>query len=151
MRTKNWVVQGAFSMNKASSRKICGISSGKSGGSSSRVASKPRRTAQDDEPLSPEFIRELKRRLRDSRDPLRYMLVSEFSRRFILYYDVTSDTYAMNNPSSGTLFKRREAAESVKNLLGKNVTVVKFTTKGGKLKRLSAYRGPRIDARERTA
>jgi len=141
MRTKNWVVQGAFSMNKASSRKICGISSGKSGGSSSRVASKPRRTAQDDEPLSPEFIRELKRRLRDSRDPLRYMLVSEFSRRFILYYDVTSDT----------LFKRREAAESVKNLLGKNVTVVKFTTKGGKLKRLSAYRGPRIDARERTA
>lgn len=79
------------------------------------------------------------------------MLVSEFSRRFILFYDVSSDTYAMNEPSRGTLFKRREAAENVKKLLGSNVTVVKFTTNGGKLKRLSPYRGPRIEARKRTA
>lgn len=138
-------------MNKASSRKGRGVSFGKSGGSIPRVASKARTTAQDDEPLSPEFIKELKRRVRDSHDPVRYMLVSEFSRRFILYYDVSSDTYVMNEPSRGTLFKRREAAEHVKKLLGKNVTVAKFTTKGGKLKRLSPYRGPRIDARKRTA
>ena len=138
-------------MNKASSRKIRSGSSGKSGGRIPRVASKPRRTAQGDEPLSPELITELKRRLRDSRDPVRYMLVSEFSRRFILFYDVSSDTYAMNEPGRGTLFKRREAAENVKKLLGSNVTVVKFTTKGGKLKRLSPYRGPRIEARKRTA
>ncbi len=79
------------------------------------------------------------------------MLVSEFSRRFMLYYDVSSDTYGMNEPSRGTLFKRREAAEHVKKLLGKNVTVVKFTNRGGKLKRLSPYRGPRITATKKTA
>lgn len=76
-------------------------------------------SAGDDEPLSPETIRELRRRLRDSRDPLRYMLVSEFGRRFMLYYNVSSHTFAMNEPGQGTLFKRREAAESVKKLLSK--------------------------------
>jgi hypothetical protein len=69
------------------------------------------------------------------------MLVSEFSRRFILYYNVSSDTYIMNEPSGGTLFKRREAAESVKQLLGQGVSVVKYSSKHGKLKRLSPYRG----------
>ena len=48
-----------------------------------------RRDVDDDSQLSPEWIRELKRRVKDSRDPVRYMLVSEFSRKFILYYDVT--------------------------------------------------------------
>jgi hypothetical protein len=67
-----------------------------------------------DEPqLSPEWIKEIDRRVRDSRDPVRYMLVSEFSRNFILYYDATSDTYVMNDASRGTLFKRREVADSV--------------------------------------
>lgn len=65
------------------------------------------------------------------------MLVSEFSRRFILYYNVSDDAYAMNNPAGGTLFKRLKAAESVKKFLGKGTSVVKFTTKGGKLRRLS--------------
>ena len=49
---------------------------------------------EDFEPLSPAQIRELERRVRDSRDPIRYMLVSEFSRRFILYYNVSDDVYA---------------------------------------------------------
>lgn len=97
-------------------------------------------SVEDDEPLSPALIRELKRRLRDSRDPVRYMLLSEFSRRFILYYNVSSGMFAMNEPSGGTLFKRREAAEGVKKILGKGITIAKFTTKGGKLKRLSPYR-----------
>ena len=61
------------------------------------------------------------------------MLVSEFSRRFILYYNVSSDTYVMNEPSEGTLFKRRAAAESVKKLLGKRISIVKYTKKHGKL------------------
>src|SRR5215510_5677400 len=98
----------------------------------------------DDTPLSPEWIREMKRRVKDSRDPVRYMLVSEFSRKFILYYDVTSDTYAMNDASRGTLFKRREAAESVKTHLGKGVDLVKFTVKGGRLKRLSPFHRMRL-------
>jgi len=96
-------------------------------------------SAEDQERLPPALIKELKRRLRDSRDPVRYMLVSEFSRRFILYYDVSSDTYVMNQPSGGTLFKRREAAECVKKLLGKRISIVKYMKKHGRLKRLSPY------------
>lgn len=49
--------------------------------------------------------------------------------------------FAMNNPSGGTLFKRREAAEGVKKILGRGISIVKYTTKRGKLKRLSPYRG----------
>jgi hypothetical protein len=88
-----------------------------------------------------------KRRVRYSRDPVRYMLVSEFSRKFILYYDVTTNTYAMNDASRGTLFKRREIAESVKSHLGEGVALIKFTVKGGKLKRLSPFRGMKLFSR----
>ncbi|MBI3391640.1 MAG: hypothetical protein HY039_00465 [Nitrospirae bacterium] len=95
----------------------------------------------DIEPPSPAQIRELKRRVRDSRDPIRYMLVSEFSRRFILYYNISDDVYAMNDPAGGTLFKRLKTAESVKKFLGKGTSIVKYTTTGGKLKRLSPYQG----------
>jgi hypothetical protein len=97
--------------------------------------------------LSPEWIRELKRRVKDSRDPVRYMLVSEFSRKFVLYYDVSTHTFAMNDASRGTLFKRREVAESVKDHLGEGIALVKFTVKGGKLKRLSPFRGMRLRSR----
>ncbi len=69
------------------------------------------------------------------------MLASEFSRRFILYYNVSSDMFVMNEPGEGTLFKRREAAENVKKLLGKGVSIVKYTTKHGQLKRLSPHHG----------
>jgi hypothetical protein len=117
--------------------------------SSARISGRiaPKKGVYDDPQLSPEWIRELKRRVKDSRDPVRYMLVSEFSRKFILYYDVSTDTYAMNYPSRGTLFKRREVAERVKNHLGEGVALVKFTVKGGKLKRLSPFRGMRLRTR----
>src|SRR5262245_33479267 len=117
--------------------------------SSARISGRiaPKENVGDDSQLSPEWIRELKRRVKDSRDPVRYMLVSEFSRKFILYYDVTTDTFAMNDASRGTLFKRREIAESVKTHLGKGVALVKFTVKGGKLKRLSPFLGMRLRSR----
>lgn len=70
------------------------------------------------------------------------MLVSELTRRFILYYNVSDDVYAMNSPSGGTLFKRRKTAEVVRRLLGDRISIVQYITKGGgKLKRLSPYRG----------
>jgi len=68
------------------------------------------------------------------------MLVSEFSRRFVLYYNISDDVFAMNEPNRGTLFKRRAAAEKVKTLLSSGVSIVKFSTKGKKLKRLSPIR-----------
>jgi hypothetical protein len=100
----------------------------------------PQVAEEDVEPLSPAQMRELERRIRDSNDPIRYMLVSEFTRRFILYYNVSDDVYVMNDPSGGTLFKRLKTAQSVKKLLGKGNSIVKYTTARGKLKRLSPYR-----------
>ncbi len=69
-------------------------------------------------------------------DPVRYMLVSEISRRFILYYNVSDNVFAMNSPNGGTLFKRREVAESVRKLLGRGVSIVRYTIQGKTLKRL---------------
>jgi len=96
--------------------------------------------------LSREWIREIERRVRDSRDPVRYMLASEFSRSFVLYYDVSSDVFVMNAPDEGTLFKRREAAERISKLLSRGVRIVKFTTTGGKLRRISPFTGLQLGA-----
>ena len=111
--------------------------------SSTSAGAVSKNSADDFEPLTRGQIKELERRIRDSRDPIRYMLVSEFTRRFILYYNVSDDVYAMNDPARGTLFKRLNAARSVKKLLGTETSIVKYTTARGKLKRLSPYR-PRI-------
>jgi hypothetical protein len=98
--------------------------------------------SEDKEPrLSREWQRELQRRVRESRNPVRYMLVSEFSRSFILYYNVSDDVFVMNALDRGTIFKRREAAERVSKLLSSGVRIVKFTIKGDKLKRISPFRG----------
>src|SRR5262245_2260597 len=61
--------------------------------SSARISGRiaPKEEVDDDPQLSPEWIRELKRRVKDSHDPVRYMLVSEFSRKFILYYEHLCD------------------------------------------------------------
>lgn len=99
------------------------------------------RVVDPDEPLSPEWAREIKRRVRDIENPMRYMIISAFSRRFVLYYNVSTDTFAVNKPEAGTLFKRQEVAERVRTILGKRYGVVKFTTKNGTLKRLSPLRG----------
>jgi hypothetical protein len=58
--------------------------------SSARISGRiaPKEDVADDAPLSPEWIKEINRRVKDSRDPVRYMLVSEFTHKFILYYDV---------------------------------------------------------------
>jgi hypothetical protein len=53
----------------------------------------------------------------------------------------------MNDASRGTLFKRREIAQSVKAHLGKGVALVKFTVKGGRPKRLSPFLGMRLRSR----
>jgi hypothetical protein len=105
---------------------------------------------RDEVKLSPAWAREIDRRVRDSENPVRYMLTSEFSRRFILYYDVSRDVFAMNDPNGGTLFKRRKVAANVGKLLGRRVVIVKFATKGGKLKRLSPYRGFRQRGKKRS-
>lgn len=108
--------------------------------SKSRSMGKP---IDHDEPLSPEWIKEIKRRVREAEDPIRYMIASEFSRRFVLYYNVSSDSFVMNSPEHGTQFKRRKIAERVAQFLGQRYALVKFTTKNGKLRRLSPVRQKR--------
>lgn len=73
----------------------------------------------DDWPLTPAQIREIDRGVADLDNPVRYLLVSRMGPRFFLYYNVSDDLYAMNDPSGATLFKRRKAAESVKRTLGR--------------------------------
>ena len=68
-------------------------------------------------------MRELDRRVKDLDDRTRYLLVSTFSPRFALYYNVAEDTYAMNEPVYATLFKRRAAALAIKRLLGGGVEI----------------------------
>ncbi|MHC4431856.1 MAG: hypothetical protein ACYTBS_08455 [Planctomycetota bacterium] len=79
--------------------------------------------------LTPAQIREIKRRLADADDPIRYLLVSQMGPRFSLYYNVSDDTYVMNDPSAATLFKRRKVAESVKETLGRRIRVVRCRTR----------------------
>jgi hypothetical protein len=45
--------------------------------------------------------------------------------RVILYYNVSEDTYGMNEPGHATLFKRHAAATSVRQLLGDRVRIVR--------------------------
>jgi hypothetical protein len=42
-----------------------------------------------------------------------------------LYYNVSTDTFGVNDPSLGTLFKRRRAALAIRRLLRTGIQVIK--------------------------
>lgn len=115
------------------------------------VATRPRRLStgksredaslESDEPLSPAFLRELRRRLKDARDPTRYVVVSAFGPRFLLYYDVVSGAYPLNDVSHATLFKRREVASAVVGALGDGHAVMTVRlTREGRVRRITPLR-----------
>jgi hypothetical protein len=85
------------------------------------------RQAEPDDlpPLTTRQIQEIERRVRDSNDRTRYLLASVMTPRFILYYDLSDDSYIMNEPAHATLFKRRPAAAAIQNLLGSRIRIVK--------------------------
>lgn len=83
----------------------------------------------NNEPLTRAQIRLLQRRMADMKSPVRYLLVSEIGPDFALYYNVSDDVYAMNNPIGATLFKRRNAALAVKRLLGVGIRIIRCTTR----------------------
>jgi len=85
--------------------------------------------AADDSPLTAAQLREIKRRAADLDDPVRYFLASHMTPRFVLYYNVSDDTYILNDPTGASLFKRRNAANSVKRLLGGRIRVIRCTTR----------------------
>jgi len=78
-----------------------------------------------DDELTPAQIRELRRRMADLDDVTRYLLVSQMGPRFALYYNVSDDVYAMNDPRGATLFKRLKAALAVKALLGGSIRILR--------------------------
>ena len=75
--------------------------------------------------MSKSQLRELARRVRDSKDPTRYLLATAYTPKFVLYYNVSNDTFGMNDPALGTLFRRRPAALAIRDLLRADVQVVK--------------------------
>ena len=98
-------------------------------------------TEPDDEPLSPELLRDLRRQVRDLDDRNRYLIVSVFGLRFVLYYNVSDDVYIMNDPSGGTLFKRRKTAEAVVKAVDRDLAILHVRVqKDGSLKRISPLR-----------
>jgi hypothetical protein len=85
-------------------------------------------------PLTRAQIRELKDSLKDLDDRTRFLLVSVFTPRFALYYNLSEDTYGMNEPGHATLFKRRPAAIAIRQMLGPGVQIVRCrVTRTGKL------------------
>lgn len=93
--------------------------------------------AEDDDELTPEFIKELRRRITDTRDPVRYVIYSDMtgSVTWRLWLDVSSDMYGMSIDQA-TLFKRKPVAQAVAkaNSSGRKnrLRVAKITTKNGK-------------------
>jgi len=57
-------------------------------------------------------------------DRSRHLIVSSFGPRFVLYYDAKEDVFTWNDPTGGTLFKRRSMAAAVARLLGARIEVV---------------------------
>src|SRR3990172_8762487 len=76
-------------------------------------------------PLTRAQIRELDHRLSDSKDRTRYLLATALTPKHALFYDVSEDTFVMDDPALGTLFKRRPAAEAIRALLRSRVKVIR--------------------------
>jgi hypothetical protein len=83
----------------------------------------------DDLGLTRSQLRVLDRRVKEALDPTRYLVVSRFGPRFLLYYSVTDNGFVLNRPASGTLFKRRDMAVATAKLLRSGLHVVRCTTR----------------------
>jgi hypothetical protein len=93
----------------------------------------------DKEEISPELKRELKRRLADVDNPVRYVVFSDITGngRWRLWLDVSGDGYGMSIEQA-TLFKREHVARSVAKAYSEgrknDLLIAKITTKNGKRK-----------------
>ncbi len=83
---------------------------------------------EDDFELTRAQLRELRRRVADMKDPVRYLIEGGFGPRFRLYYNVTDDVYTWRDPRHATLFKRRKAALAIQRLLRGGTRIVRCTT-----------------------
>jgi hypothetical protein len=96
----------------------------------------------DSDELSPSQLRELDRRIKDLDDRKRYILVSTLGPNFVLFYNVSEDTYGYHEPGHATLFKRKKAAQAIQHLLGDNAGIIECAVnKRGQLVKKSIKMG----------
>jgi antitoxin (DNA-binding transcriptional repressor) of toxin-antitoxin stability system len=99
------------------------------------------RVEDDAPPISAAWRREISRRIKDTDDPTRYVIVSGFSRRMLLYYDASRDCFPANDVGGATLFKRLSVARAVMGVLGDHHVLMKVRLlKDGSIKRLTSLR-----------
>ena len=97
--------------------------------------------------LTPEERRELRRRIRDHENPVRYVLFSDIlpGRRWRLFLNLSDDTFC-NDLDTASLFKRKHIALAVAEAWteGRNrdLLVAKITIRGGKRKVLQYEKKP---------
>ena len=88
---------------------------------SRKTAARMAKASADDDfpPLTKAQLAELKRRVAEHDDPTRYLVVSAFSKRFALYYEVEINGYTHNRPEDATAFKSLDVAQAVLKALSK--------------------------------
>jgi hypothetical protein len=69
--------------------------------------------------ISPAHVAELKRRIKEVEDPVRYVVASPLFRRTLLVYDVAENHYTHGDISAGSLIKDRKLAEAVASYLSR--------------------------------
>ncbi len=74
-----------------------------------------RTTVSDDTALTPQQVREIRRRIKYYDDPVRYVVYSDIfsQRRRRLFLDVSNDMYRMGDWTGTTLFRRERVARLV--------------------------------------
>jgi hypothetical protein len=98
---------------------------------------KPDQVPEEDEELSPALKRELKRRIADAKDAVRYVVFSDIigNGRWRLWLDVSGDGY-WDTINNATLFKREHVARAVARAYSEGrkneLLIAKITTKTAK-------------------
>ena len=79
-------------------------------------------------------IQELRKQIKDSRDPVRYMIKNDLTEAVGMefFYNVSEDVWTTGQ-TEGTLFKRLPAAQAIHKLLGGDAAIIKVTVKNGKV------------------
>lgn len=104
-----------------------------------RKKQKTEEIPEDDGELSPEWKREIKHRVADVQNPVRYVIFSDIGGKgcWRLWLDVSSDGYGMSIDQA-TMFKREHVARAVARAYSKgrknDLLIAKITTKNEKRK-----------------
>ena len=95
--------------------------------------------------LTQDQIHELKRRIKDHENPVRYVIYSEIipNGRWRLFLDISDDTWC-DDINTATLFKREHIAKAVIDKYSegrqRDLSIAKITTKNDKRKVLKYFR-----------